>query len=280
MGQDARVNYRHAFHAGNHADVLKHVVLLACLQALARKETPFTVLDVHAGAGLYDLESEAARRSPEWRDGVGRLAGWADAPALARAYLDAVAPFAPRLPGSPLLALSRLRADDRLILNELHPEEAEALRRAVGRDPRVSLHRRDAYEALGALLPLRERRGLVLIDPPYEQPGEMARAGLALREALRRFRQGMFLWWRPLKAPAEAVAADAEIAAAHHPLKALRVSLRVRADGPGGLAASGLLLINPPHGLDEALRALLPALSERLGQDDAAGWSLDALGRL
>lgn len=263
------MNYRHAFHAGNHADVLKHAVLLYCLDALKRKDTPFAALDTHAGRGTYDLLSEEALRSPEWRDGVGRLTGWADPPPLIARYLNVVHSFnlgdeMRTYPGSPALIAGALRTNDVLMTCELHPEECAALRRALPRASNIQVHQRDGWEALGALLPPPQRRGLVLIDPPYEAPDELVTAARAIGAALKRFAHGMYLWWRPLKNESALAAADAE-ASAHGAKETLRVDLwtdRPRAEGK--LVGSSLLLINPPFGLEDGLREALPALAQKL----------------
>jgi 23S rRNA (adenine2030-N6)-methyltransferase len=274
------LNYRHIFHAGNHGDVLKHAALVFCLDAWKRKQAAFAVMDTHAGRGGYDLTSDEARRGGEWPDGVGKLIGWGDAPAPVRAYLEAgglTGAAAPRFyPGSPKLIASALRAQDRLVACELHEEEFAALRRMDFGDakierPRIELHRRDGYEALGALLPFPERRGLVLIDPPYEQPGEMARVVAAIKAGLSRFGHGVFLWWRPLKRGADLDRADGELA---HP--GLRADLWI--DTPaleGKLVGSSLYVINPPFGLGDALGEALPALAKRLALGPGAGWRLD-----
>lgn len=259
------MNYRHAFHVGNHADVLKHLTLLLILDRLKQKDSPFAVLDTHAGRGVYDLEDDAAQRSPEWRGGIERIWDWADAPAPIARYRAAIAAAnadgALRVyPGSPALAANALRGQDRLAACELHAEEAEALRAALGRRANVQVHARDGYEALGALLPPPERRGLVLIDPPYEAPDELARSADALKQALRRFGHGVFLWWRPLKDAAALDAADAEIGGPK-----LRADLAVSAPQlTGKLTASSLLVINPPYEIDAALAQALPALAAKL----------------
>jgi 23S rRNA (adenine2030-N6)-methyltransferase len=272
------VNYRHAFHAGNHADVLKHAVLLFCLDGLKRKTAPFAVMDTHAGRGLYDLQSEEAVRSPEWQAGVARIWGAADAPALVRRYLDAVRGFNAEgvlrtYPGSPALVTTNLRDEDVLIACELHPEEHAALRRALPRQANVQVHARDGWQALNALLPPAQRRGLVLIDPPYETPDELALAARALGPALKRFGHGMYLWWRPLKSQSALDAADAE-ARAQGAKETLRADLWV--DEPaleGRLVGSSLLLVNPPFGLREALAEALPFLATAL-RKGASGWRL------
>lgn len=274
------MNYRHAYHAGNHADVLKHAVLLFCLDALKRKDAPFAVLDTHAGRGTYDLLSDEALRSPEWSDGIARLTDWTDAPPLIARYLEAVRAFnlAGELrtyPGSPALIAQALRMQDVMAACELHPEEFAALRRTLPRQPNIRLHQRDGYEALGALLPPAERRGLVLIDPPYESPDELARAAAAIGQTLKRFGHGMYLWWRPLKSESALAAADDEVRA-QGAKATLRVDLWTDTPKPlGALVGSSVLLINPPFGLDDALRQALPALAERLAAG-AAGHRIDA----
>ena len=272
------MNYRHAFHAGNHADVLKHAVLLYCLDSLKRKPAPFAVLDTHAGRGLYDFLSDEAVRSPEWKDGIARLWDWPEPPALIARYLEAVRSFSAdgalrAYPGSPALVTTNLRDDDVLIACELHPEEQAALKRALPRQPNVQVHARDGWEALSALLPPPQRRGLVLIDPPYEAPDELTQAARAFGPALKRFGHGSYLWWRPLKSLSALNAADAE-ARAQGAKDTLRADLWV-ADiaAEGRLAASSLFLINPPFGLREALKEALPFLAEALTKG-RSGWRL------
>jgi len=269
------VNYRHAFHAGNHADVLKHLVLLFCLDALKRKDTPFGVLDTHAGSGRYDLFSAEAMRSPEWQQGIGELWTWKDAPplvarlnaAVAGANSDGALRF---YPGSPMLISDALREGDTLDACELHPEAYASLRQTVGRrGSQVCVHQRDGFEALTALLPPKQRRGLVLIDPPYEEPGEVAKVAHALGDALKRFGHGVYLWWRPLKSDGDLRRADAELRA-HGAEKLLRADLWVDTPAPEGrLNGSSILLINPPFGLEDALRSTLPALAKKLSRGAA-----------
>lgn len=276
------MNYRHAFHVGNHADVLKHAVLVFCFDALKRKPAPFAVLDTHAGRGLYDLGGVEAERSPEWREGIGRIWNAAEVPALLARYLGVVRSFNADgelrvYPGSPAIAATNLRADDVLTACELHPEEYASLRRALPRVPNVQVHRRDGWEALGALLPPPQRRGLVLIDPPYEAPDELARAARALGPALKRFGHGAYLWWRPLKNENALDAADAE-ARAQGARRMLRADLWVAPPSPQGkLLGSSLLLVNPPFGLEDALRQALPFLADALKQGES-GWRLAASG--
>jgi 23S rRNA (adenine2030-N6)-methyltransferase len=258
------MNYRHAFHAGNHADVLKHLALVLILERLAQKPAPFAVIDTHAGAGLYDLASDEAR--PEWQAGAGRVWDWADAPAPIARYRAALGAFnadaLTHYPGSPLLAAQAMRVQDRLVLCELHPEEAAKLRAAMARadGPNVQIHQRDGFEAVAALTPPAERRGLVLIDPPYEATGELAVAARAIKAAQSRFAHGVYLWWRPLKDAATLDAADAELSG-----EKLRADFWTSSPArTGPLTASSVLVINPPYGLKEALFEALPALAARL----------------
>lgn len=271
------MNYRHAFHAGNHADVLKHLVLLMCLDALKRKPAPFAVLDTHAGRGAYDLLSDEALRSPEWQDGIARLWDWDAPPPPVVRYLEAVRGFngdgtLRSYPGSPALVAAALREGDVLDACELHPEDARTLRKTL-RTLNVRVHERDGWEALNALLPPTKSRGLVLIDPPYEEPGELERGARALGATLKRFGHGVYLWWRPLKSESALDAADAEVQA-QGAKETLRADLWIDTPRPEGkLTGSSLLLINPPFGLREALQDALPPLAQRLAAG-SAGWRL------
>lgn len=265
------MNYRHAFHAGNFADVHKHLVLLSLLQRLQRKPKPLFYLDTHAGRGMYDLRSEAASRSGEWRHGIGRLMDLRPANEDLRRYLDAVraaqaAPQEPpaRYPGSPLLAAGQLRAEDRIVLVEKQVQEARALEEAVGRRRGLAVVCGDGYAAMKTYLPPRENRGLVMIDPPYESDGEFASARQALQTGLRRWPNGMFALWYPVKATPEAARLRAGLQGSGL-RKLLRVELNLHpADSPLGLNGSGLIIANPPwqfdsqiqHALEEAAVAL------------------------
>lgn len=273
------MNYRHAFHAGNHADILKHALLLLILGRLGAKPAPFAVLDTHAGAGLYDLAGSEAQRSPEWRGGAERVHAWPEAPAALaplQQALSALNQSGPLLlyPGSPWLVRHSLRASDRLIACELEPGAAQALRTHFADDPRVQTHHRDGYEALKALLPFPERRGVILIDPPFEREDELARSVAALRTGLQRFRQGIYVWWRPLKDRRVLDSADAELLA-EAGVEALRIDLAIDAIRPEGkLAASSLLILNPPHLLQESAETMLPALKDRLALGPGAFFSV------
>jgi 23S rRNA (adenine2030-N6)-methyltransferase len=265
------MNYRHAFHAGNHADILKHVALILCLAAMQRNEKPLAVLDTHAGIGVYDLTGDAASRSPEWRGGFARLQGWAEAPEPVLRLVAMAAAFGEgRYPGSPAIVAAMLRAQDRLMACELHPEDAQTLKAWAAGDGRIQVHRRDGFAATSALLPPPERRGLVLVDPPYEAPDEVERSVGALKAGVKRFAHGVYLWWRPLKRPGFLDAADAELAAIERPV--LRADLAVASPTEGaGLVASSILIVNPPFGVAESLAATLPTLAARLALGPGAG---------
>jgi 23S rRNA (adenine2030-N6)-methyltransferase len=294
------VNYRHAFHAGNFADVVKHAALALCFERLNAKDKPYRFIDTHAGVGRYDLRSDEAIRSPEWRDGIARL--WmteANAPPAVRAalapYMAVMRDLNPggdfvAYPGSPLIAQRLMRADDAIRLCELHPETAGRLRDAMGRDRRVKVEERDGYEALGAYLPPPERRGLVLVDPPFEEGTAMRKLDFeymlrAAKRAVKRWPGGTYVLWRPVKDVEAVEAFDDELAstlieeAGVAPDKLLVADLWVRTAGPGPLSAAGVVIVNPPFGVADHLKALLPWLANLLDQapDDepsGAGWRL------
>jgi 23S rRNA (adenine2030-N6)-methyltransferase len=282
-------SYRHAFHAGNHADVLKHVVLVQLLRHLAAKDTPFWVIDTHAGAGVYALDGDWARQRNEFADGIGRLWDRADAPAPVAQYLDAVrrlnADGALRhYPGSPFIAMQHLRERDRLRLFELHANECKALEANVVQAGRGAARRTvvvpaDGFTAVLALLPPPPRRGLVLVDPSYEDKRDYARVATTLREALTRFATGCYAIWYPQVQRREPL----ELARALTRLPGLRwlhASLSVRAPSPDGLGlhGSGVFVVNPPWTLPAAMQASLPWLAEAMRQDGDAGWELDTGG--
>ena len=283
------MNYRHAFHAGNHADVLKHVALLRLCDALTAKPAPLFALDTHAGAGVYRLDGEQALKTGEAAGGIGRLDGAvADEPGIRR-YLEAVAacrsgtgePLA--YPGSPWLLAHALRAQDRIACCELRAEEAELLRQALAGDDRVAVHARDGYAAIRALLPPRAEggtriaRGLVLIDPPYEaQLAEFDTALAAIAEGLARFPQATYALWYPIKRRADL--GRVYRAAAALPAKSMLVcELLVRPDdSPLRMNGSGLLVANAPWQFDVGLRASTAALCTALGEPGDS-WRVDWL---
>ena len=266
------MNYRHAYHAGNFADCLKHALLVWLLDALGRKPAPFFVLDTHAGAGFYDLGSAEAVRGGEWQAGIGRLLE--DPPPPLVAYVGLVRALG-LYPGSPALIRARLRPADRLACCELHEEEAARLRRRFARDPQVAVHRRDGWEAVGALLPpAGARRGLVLIDPPFEQPGEHPRILGAFATAARRCPGFVLAAWYPIKhrAPVRALH-DGLRASGLADLVAAELWLRPPTD-PGRLNGCGLILRHPPYGFEAAAAPMLGALRERLAPEAGAGSAL------
>lgn len=271
------MNYRHVFHAGNHADVLKHVALLAICDALTAKPTPLFALDTHAGRGLYALDSNSAQRTGEAEGGIGRLIAEAPSDLPINRYLQAVRACRNEhgrmaYPGSPWLLAHALREDDRIAACELLPEEAAQLRSNFSRDPRVAVHERDGYAAMKALLPPRIGetkfgRGLVLIDPPYEsQLEEFDTAIAALRDALGRWPQGCYVLWYPIKLR-RALQPFYRRAAAVPAKSALVAELLVRPDdSPLHMNGSGLLVLNAPFQLDAKLRPTLQVLAKVLGE--------------
>ena len=273
------MNYRHAFHAGNFGDVLKHLVLVALLERLTQKDKPLFFLDTHAGRGRYDLDGDAARRSGESGGGIRRLAVAKSLPPLAARYLALVrgldAANAARIrfyPGSPRIAALLMRPADHAALCELAPHEAEELKREFALDGRFAVHLRDGYESLKALLPPQERRGLVLVDPPYEaQEQEFGTVADALAAAQRRWPQGVFAAWYPIKRATTVAAFHASLA--DRDVKKLLVAeLSVHPeDSAVGLNGSGMALLNPPWKLDEELAATLPAVHAALAPGGAGG---------
>ena len=266
------MNYRHAFHAGNFADVVKHATLARIIVYLKEKPAAFRVIDTHAGAGLYDLHGPEASRTGEWREGIGKLFDAALAPAaraLLAPYLDAVYALNPAglriYPGSPALVRVWLRTQDRMIACEREPGAAHALIAKMRADARVKAVAIDGYTALNAYLPPRERRGLVLVDPPFEQEDEFDRLGHALAAAHRKWPTGIYMLWYPIKDARATLAFCRRLARLGIP-RILRAELeRGGARDPQRLAGSGLILVNPPWRLEAELAVLLPGLAQALG---------------
>ena len=259
------MNYRHAFHAGNFADVAKHVALVAVLLHLRKKDAAFAVIDSHAGRGAYDLSSGEALRTGEAADGIGRLAGLQSGPPALAAYLDLVRAAGPSTyPGSPLIAARLLRPQDRLLAIEKHPEDAAALAATLKPFRNAQTQSADGYARLGALLPPPQRRGVILIDPPYEAPDEFDLVARAMPGALRRFATGVYLIWFPIKSPAEANGLCGEVLAAGAK-KALRIDVRRGSAATDRLGAAGLLIVNPPFGfageMQTALALTMPLMA-------------------
>lgn len=268
------MNYRHGFHAGNFADILKHVVLMRILSHLGLKDAPFRIIDTHAGAGLYDLGSEEALRTHEWKDGVARL----DQSPLAPAVEELLAPWRGAVaaerahhgpnayPGSPWLCRHLMRPQDRLIAAELHPATFKALAATLNRDPRCKALAIDGWTALRANVPPKERRGLVLIDPPFEEKDEFETLAAEFIAAHRKWPTGVYAIWYPIKdhrAVEDLLDSIAEAGIG----RLLRLEIDVdRPDAAGGLSATGMLIVNPPWKLAAEAEVLLPALCERLAQ--------------
>ncbi len=279
------MNYRHAFHAGNFADVVKHAVLARIVTHLKEKPAAFRVIDTHAGAGLYDLAGPEAQRTGEWRDGIGRLAGASLTPAvqdLLAPYFDGVAAFNPDdtikvYPGSPALLQHWLRPQDRLVACETEPETARALAARLRGDRRVKAVAIDGYMGLNAYVPPKERRGLVLIDPPFEQADEFERLAQALAGAHRKWPTGIYALWYPIK-DTRGTEGFARGLAGLGIGRILRAELTLPTRGDERLRGSGLIMVNPPFRLESELAVLLPALAAVLtgAQSDGAntriGW--------
>jgi 23S rRNA (adenine2030-N6)-methyltransferase len=284
---ERHVNYRHAFHAGNFADVFKHAVLCRILHYLRGKPAAFRVIDTHAGAGLYDLAGVEASRGGEWHDGIARLmAAQLAAPVamLLAPYLEVVAALNERgqltiYPGSPALARAWLRPQDRLIACETEPQAATALRRNLRGDVRIKTLEIDGWTALGAYVPPKERRGLVLVDPPFEQDSDFFRLVRGLAVAHRKWATGIYALWYPIKDRGEPDALAKKLRRLGT-AKILRAELNVAPlSDPTRLNGCGLILVNPPWTLEGELSVLLPALAAILGRDGKGGFRLDWLNR-
>ncbi|MCA3236707.1 MAG: 23S rRNA (adenine(2030)-N(6))-methyltransferase RlmJ [Curvibacter sp.] len=292
-------SYRHAFHAGNHADVLKHTVLIATLSHLTQKETALTVIDTHAGAGLYRLDSEFAQISAEAADGFRRLLDQREQQDLAPAlqdYVDLVASFNHKgsnrvYPGSPFIIQRLLRDQDRLKLYELHPTDARTLDANVAQldaGRQVAVLREDGFDCVTKFLPPPSRRALLLCDPSYEVKTDYARVASLVTQALKRFATGCYAVWYPIIPRPEAhdlprrlktLATKAGKPWLHATLTVKSSKMPVADDAKRpGLPASGMFIINPPHTLKGLLQPALPQLVQRLGQDRNAAFTLDGGG--
>ncbi len=284
------MNYRHSFHAGNFADVFKHVMLARCLVYLNQKPRPYCYIDTHAGQGLYDLASGDASRTLEWKSGIGALLATpltGSAESLLRPFLDCIGPVQQGrdldvYPGSPMLAQSLMRAGDRLALNDMHPATVGLLRENMGHDRRVRVECRDGYGAMDALVPPLERRGLVLVDPPFEDRTEFVRAAQALVKAHSKWPTGIYAFWYPVKESSALLPVSQAIAQAGV-RKVLKIELEVSLPpqnrhpetGPP-LCRCGMVFINPPFPLESETKILLPFLAKHLGQGEG-DWGVEWL---
>ena len=275
------MNYRHIYHAGNFADVVKHATLALIIEHLKGKPASFRVIDTHAGIGRYDLTAIEAEKTGEWRDGIGRLLSEPLPPAIAEIlspYLAAVEAENPGrsstaalavYPGSPVIARNLMRLGDALVANELHPEDHQSLVANMSRDKQTKVLNQDGWSALKALLPPKERRGVILVDPPFEESGELARLSIALADAVRRFATGTFVLWYPIKDQRPVFAFRRELVDRGFE-KLLSVELLVKPANTDGLAGCGLAILNPPYGLKDKLDILLPFLAEIFAQAPGA----------
>lgn len=279
------MNYRHAYHAGNFADVVKHVVLTRLIEYLKQKDKAFRIIDTHAGIGRYDLSSVEAQKTGEWLGGIGRLI---DAPVggpaagLLAPYLEAVRALNPdggiqKYPGSPLIARHLMRKQDRLSAIELHPKDVAKLRTLFAGDFQTRIIELDGWLALGAHLPPKEKRGLVLIDPPYEESGEFDRLVEGLARAHRRWPGGIYALWYPIKDRKAIIAFRKALKQSGIP-RLLDIEFEIRpASSEPSLDGSGMVVVNPPFTLEGELRVLLPALHKVLALAKPAHWSLEWL---
>lgn len=292
------MNYRHAYHAGNFADVLKHLVLVHVISYLARKEKGFRVVDTHGGIGVYDLGGMEAGKTGEWQQGIGRLidGSTADHETLRRdpsvaTYLDAVLAFNPlpvsgaarpelgSYPGSPALARHLLRPQDALLVNELHPDDYIELKAHFARDRQTTVLNLDGWLVVKSALPPKERRGVVLIDPPFEVAGEFGRMVKALSEGARRFATGVYVLWYPIKDVAAVRRFKRDLTALGlGSTIAVELSTHTASGKDStGLAGTGLIVHNPPFGLAEWLEGLLPSLCAVLARGPGGAWTLENL---
>ena len=270
------LSYRHSYHAGNFADVVKHVVMVALLQAITRKPTPCYVHDTHAGCGVYALDSIEALRGREFDDGIGRIWQKREAPPVVQDYLEVVREWnpglpAPRLyPGSPAIAQALLRRQDRLLLTELHPQDHAELVRHFDSDKRIHIHKQDAYQGLKAYLPPPEKRGLVLIDPPYERKDEYERVVAGLKMAYARWRNGVYAIWYPLMSPGLQTRLLAACVATGI-RKQLHAEFQISPFSQDkNFVGCGVIVVNPPWQVDTTIENALQWLSAPLQQHDEA----------
>ena len=262
------MNYRHGYHAGNFADVVKHIALVAIIEYLKKKDTAFSVIDTHAGRGSYDLSGEQSARTGEAQGGIESLRGLAAEGSLAE-YLRLAG--GDRYPGSPLIAAQLIRSQDRLVAIEKHPEEFALLRDALSPFRNAVAENADGYARLPKLLPPPSRRGLVVIDPPFEQTDEFEQLARTLRDVVRKFATGVYLVWYPIKSDAAAKAFTGEVLASGDVTKALTIDTMITAP-EGKLNRTGLLVINPPYGLAAQMHAVADVIAGRLKADIRIDW--------
>lgn len=276
------MNYKHAYHAGCFSDVVKHIILMALLESLKRKEAAFCYIDTHAGTGCYDLFSEFASKSKEYEHGIEKVIQTENPPPLIKRYINCIHQINNELtdskfaslryyPGSPLIARHLLRAHDRIVACELQPQEYQALRSTFAGDKQVAVHHTDGFLGLKAFLPPKERRGMVLIDPPYEDPDEFNRIAHSLPIALKRWEAGVYAIWYPIKEKAQ-IDRFYRTLTTHiqHPILAVEVT--IFPDLPNHLNGCGLVIINPPWQLDTTLQEVLPWIWNSLTINNQGGF--------
>lgn len=274
------MNYRHVYHAGNFADVFKHIILTALISAMMRKDNSFCYLDTHAGTGYYDLFSESAEKTKEYMGGIEKIIAHEKPPALVTRYLNCVHQINNQLqgskqqyaslryyPGSPMIVRQLIRPHDRIIACELHPEEYQSLKTTFAGDKQVAVHHTDGFNGLKAFLPPQERRGLVLIDPPYENPDEFTRIAHTLPLALKRWQTGVYAIWYPIKEKS-AVKRFYDALTQHIKDPIFTIELTIYPDIPNHLNGSGLIVINPPWQFDVSIQEILPWLWKALTIND------------
>ena len=277
------MNYRHAFHAGNFADVIKHIILTRIICYLQRKDKAFRILDTHAGIGLYDLSSDEAKRSPEWQDGIARVMDAnlsKEVQELIAPYLDVVKKLNPTgelkaYPGSPLLSRHLMREQDRLTATELHPQDFPKLQRHFKGDIQVKAIELDGWQALVAHMPPKEKRGLVLVDPPFEKPDEYTRLGSGLFRAHKRFSTGVYALWYPVKNPKEIDVFATQLYNTGIK-KVLRTEFYI--DKPANtpkLYGTGMIVVNPPFTLVEELKLIFAELKPILAPEGKGSYLID-----
>ena len=273
------MNYRHIYHAGNFADVFKHITLIALAQSLLRKEAGFCYLDTHAGVGHYDLTSSYAQKNKEFESGIQKIFSEKNPPALITEYLNCIKELNPQdkltiYPGSPYFVRCLLRPQDRMVLSELHEDDYLTLKKFFGRDKRVAIHHLNGYQGLKAFLPPKERRGLVLIDPPYEKPDEFTKLTSILPQAIEHWDTGVYALWYPIK---ERRATDRLIQKLKSKISrpTLTAELSIYPENiHTSLNGSGMMIVNPPWQLDKELNELLPWLWKRLSVEGQGRFSL------
>jgi 23S rRNA (adenine2030-N6)-methyltransferase len=272
------MNYRHAYHAGSFADVLKHMILVEIITNLLQKEKPFFYLDTHAGQGLYDLEAPAAQKTQEANFGIKRLMAQPKIPQGLARYMQVIKSCqqtATQYPGSPLIVRQLMRSDDRMVLTELHEEEFAKLTVLFAKDRQVLVQHQDAYQALKALLPPMPRRGLVLIDPAFEVTDEFTQVIQGIKEALQRWQTGIYMIWYPLKDKMAVANFIRKLTNLGLPL--LNVTLQIFPDEAEGLKHTGVAILNPPYQLAETLRKILPELWKTLAPTGEGGYKIKFL---